>query len=354
MLYGTIFGVIKVSCTRQSIIMNTKNSWMQKLVVLLLALIASVAVSQPVYAQSNDAKGVGDSLKVSPLRTDLTIQPGDTAKATVYIQNLNPVPVTLHMISNDFIAGDKENGVPNIILDEDKYAPIHSLKRFMQTTRDFTVGPGERKGVDVVIKVPSSAQAGGYYGAIRFITADSAGNKNVNVKGSVASLLILTVPGNLVESLSLKEFSLQHNGKGFGHIVNSPDKVESVIRLENKGNLHLAPFGLVTVQKGKKTIYEAKINDTQPPGLVLPDSTRKFTTPVKNLSKFGKYKVIATLGYGENGQTITAERTFWVIPTTYIFGAIGTLFILIGMIVLVVSSLRSYKRRILRQARRRR
>ncbi len=329
---------------------------------LLVALVFTVTalISPVLYAQSNGtvnqdgvtAEGYGDSLKISPLRTDITLRPGESRKVTIYIQNLNPVAMSLKPINNDFIAGNREDGTPDIILNENESSPTHSLKRFMEQLPDVTVAPGERKAVDVTINVPHNADAGGYYGALRFAPTLSDGSGSVTVSGSITSLIALTVPGNIKESLSVKEFGIQQNGKTSTRFGSSKD-IEMMIRLENKGNVHVAPRGEVFVQKGDKIIYQTKINDTKPPGLVLPSSIRKWSVPLKDLGSFGKYKVTAVVSYGSSNETITVEQNIWIIPAIFIIGAIVALVVLILLIVMAVMSLRAYKRRILRGARRR-
>lgn len=294
----------------------------------------------------------GDSLKIAPLRSDVVAKPGSTVKTTVYIQNLNPEPVTLKAINNDFIAGSSEDGSPSIILNENEYAPTHSLKRFMQPITNVSVKAGERKAVDVVINVPSNAQSGGYYGAIRFAPTTSDGSGSVDVSGSVASLVLLTVPGNITENLTVKEFGVVQNGKSGGRF-SSPDNLKAMVRLENKGNIQVAPFGDVSVLKGSKVVYSSKINDISPKGLVLPDSVRKFEVPLKNIGSFGKYKIVATVGYGTNGETLTIEKSIWVIPSSYIIAAVVAAVVLVIGVASIISGLQAYKRRILRGARRR-
>jgi Bacterial protein of unknown function (DUF916) len=333
---------------------------------LSLALIASVLaivtwLSPVGYAQSGgrvtnngstQRTESGDGLKIAPLRSDLVAKPGSTVKTTVYIQNLTPEPITLKVINNDFVAGSSEDGSPSIILNENEYAPTHSLKRFMQPVPNVAVKAGERKAVEVTITVPTSAQSGGYYGAIRFAPTTSDGSGSLDVSGSVTSLILLTVPGNITENLTVKEFSIVQDGKS-GSRFSSSDALKARIRLENKGNIQVAPFGDISVLKGNKVIYSGKINDISPKGLVLPDSVRKFEQPLKNIGTFGKYKIVATVGYGTNGETLTIEKSIWIIPSSYIIGLAIAVVVLVLLIAATISSLKAYKRRILRSARRR-
>lgn len=321
--------------------------------VTLLCVLAYPALT---HAAVNSTKttGTGNSLKISPLRTDLTLKPGQSRAVPIYIENLEAKPVALKPIENDFIAGKNELGEPAIILDEDEFAPTHSLKRFMEPLGVITVQPGERKEVKVTITVPQTAAAGGYFGALRFAPVSITGVESVNVSGSVASLIVLTVPGNLTESLQLREFSLLQDGKAVSRL-SSPKDVSVLLRMENKGNVQLAPYGNISVTKsGQSTpIYSANINDTKPAGLVLPDSIRRFEIPVQKLGTFGKYTVHVVLGYGSSNETIELTKSFWVVPTTYIVGAIVAILGVIALVVLIIAGLKAYKKRILRNSRRR-
>ena len=293
---------------------------------------------------------ISNSLKISPLRTDVTIKPGESGIVKVQVTNLTGAPVILQAIENDFVAGD-EKGTPSIILDENSYAPSHSLKRFMVPTPNITVQANATQEADVKIVVPKTAQAGGYFGALRFAPAGTAGQP-VDVSSSIVSLMLLTVPGPTVEQLTLTNFDIQQNG-GTASNFRTPKDLTLLLRFQNKGNLQEGPFGQINVQKGKKVVYSADFNQADPRDQILPDSSRRWTLPLKNLGKFGKYTVSGTFGYGTKGQTINIEKTVWIVPSTYIVGGIVALVILIAAIAGTWLFLRSYKRRILRSSRRR-
>jgi hypothetical protein len=293
---------------------------------------------------------VSNTLKISPLRTDVTVNPGESGIVKVQVSNLATAPVILQAVENDFVAGD-EKGTPSIILDQNSYAPSHSLKRFMIAIPNVTVGAGATEEVSVKIAVPKTAQAGGYFGALRFVPAGS-GNQTVDVSGSVVSLILLTVPGPTVEQLTLTNFDVQQSG-GTATNFRTPDDLSLLLRFQNKGNLQEAPFGQINVQKGKKVVYTANFNQQDPKDNILPDSARRWAVPIKNLGKFGKYTISGTFGYGTKGQTINIEKTVWIVPTGYIIGGVIAVAVLLVIIVGGWAFLRSYKRRILKSSRRR-
>lgn len=291
-----------------------------------------------------------NTLKISPVRSDVTVNPGETKKVSVAVTNLTDATVTVKPIENDFVAGD-EKGTPSIILDENSYAPTHSLKRFMLPLQNLTIPPRATQSVDVTITVPKTAQAGGYFGAIRFAPTSPDGSKSVNINASVASLILMTVPGDLVEKLALTNFDVQQNG-GVATNFRTPDNLEVLVRFRNAGNVQSAPFGQINVVKGNKILYKANFNNNDPKDTVLPDSARRWTVPIKKLGKFGKYTIVGNFTYGTKNQSIEIKKTIWIVPTLYIMIALGALALLVLIIVGTIFFLKSYKKRILRSSRR--
>lgn len=268
----------------------------------------------------------------------------------VNVTNITSKPIVLQALENDFVAGD-ENGSPALILNPNSYAPSHSLKRFMVPIPDVAIAPNATQEVDVKIVVPKAAQAGGYFGALRFAPAGGT-SAPVVLSGSVASLILMTVPGPTVEQLTLTNFDIQQNGGTATNFRNSKN-LSLFLRFENKGNLQESPFGQIYVQKGKKILYKYNFNNQQPPQEILPDSFRRWTIPLGGMGKFGKYTVGATLTYGTKGESIDITKTIWIIPTGYILAVVITLIVLVVVIIGSWIFLRSYKRRILQSSRRR-
>lgn len=327
---------------------KVKKQLQRGVIAFLLCQITIALGGATAFAATNSQSVTTNNnvLKVSPVRSDINVQPGATTKVNTFITNLTKAPITVHPIENDFVAGD-EKGTPAIILDENAYAPTHSLKRFMLPLQNVAVAPGETKQVDVNIAVPKTAQAGGYFGALRFAPVSGSGNSAVNLNASVASLILLTVPGTTTEELNLTNFDVQQNGST-GSNFRTPDDLSLLLRFENKGNIQEAPFGQIYVQKGKKVVYTYNFNQTDPKQSILPDSARRWEIPLKGFGKFGKYKVGGTLTYGATNKTITVSKTIWIVPTTYIIAIVVGILALIALIIGFWMFLKAYKRRVLR------
>jgi len=307
-------------------------------------MLAAVIFSFAAHAQSTTA----NTLKVSPVRTDIQVQPGQTGVVKIVVTNLTTEPVTVRPYENDFISGD-EAGTPSIILDQNQYAPTHSLKRFLAPLSDVTIPGGESKVVEVTIAVPGTTQAGGYFGAIRFgpVTPDSGGQ--VNTEASVASLILLTVPGDTVEKLELTNFDIAQGDKAATDF-RTPNNLKVAIRFENKGNVQEGPFGKISVTQGSTVVYSTDFNNKNPKDVVLPDSARKWEIPLENIGSFGHYTVSATFTYGSKNQSIDVTRSFWVIPMWAIITALIVAVVIIAAVVWLIIRMRGNRQR---QARRR-
>ncbi|MDB5182456.1 MAG: hypothetical protein JWO47_240 [Candidatus Saccharibacteria bacterium] len=286
-------------------------SYTKRVANVLLTAIMVFSTAGTAYAQATTPKANG--YRISPLRTELTIEKGTSQTATVSIENPSKVPFKVKGVINDFEASDSENGQPGLLLDG-SYAPSHSLKRFVSDPAEVDLAPNERKEVKVVISIPSNAAAGGYYGAIRFLPVETVAGANVSLAASVGSLFLVNVPGNINEHLQLLQFGAASNGSIKKVITGGP--VSIITRFKNDGDTHEKPFGKIQVKDSKgKVVAEEEINNVEPKSNVLPASIRKFETKLKNSKWFGYYTVTAGYGYNpSNGELITAKASFWYVP----------------------------------------
>jgi len=314
--------------------------------VLLLALAPVQAAAPPPAT---------NGYRLSPVRTDLTLAPGTSNTVTVYIQNASSAVENLRVVINDFQPPVNESGNPALLLNG-ATASQHSLKRFVSVPEpSLSLQPNEQKAVSVIVKVPAGTASGGYYGAVRFAPVGAGGNKNVNLSASVASLVLITVPGNLVQQLSIAGFGVnQGTDTAAQHIFFSNKNLQAFVRLQNSGNIQEQPFGKILLKHGSTTTGTYTINNTTPAGNVLPDSTRRFTVKLDKVGHFGKYKVVGNFGYGNKGQLLTAQSTFYVIPLAIIILVLVVLLIILFLIFGLPRLIRNYNRGVVRRANRNR
>jgi hypothetical protein len=294
------------------------------------------------------ATSSGNGMKVSPVRADTVIKPGESKTLSVFVQNVTNGDENLQTIVNDFVAKD-ETGAPSLLLNGKSNAK-YGLKRYITVPKTLSIPAGQQKEVKVTVAIPKDAAGGGYFGAVRFAPASegAAADKNVALSGSVGSLILVSVPGKVTENLQVASFEARKDDKA-SKIFTTGNGLKATVRFRNNGNVQEQPFGKVLLRKGGKTIGQYEINDTTPKGNILPDSIRKFDVDLKGVGSFGKYTLEGNFGYGTSGQLVSAKTSFYVIPVYAIIAIIA----LIIVVVLIPVLLKRYKARILRSSGRR-
>lgn len=322
---------------------------------VLLALVSVAIIFVSLTAQAAEPLAT-NGYRVSPVRTSLTIKPGSSSTLTVYIQNASKSVENLQVLVNDFQPPKDESGNPALLLNGDT-APQHSLKQFVTVPGStFTLQPGQQKPVSVNINVPAGTPGGGYYGAIRFAPVGASGNKNVNLSASVASLVLITVPGNISEQISIAGFGVAQgkdvSSAGLHTIFFNNKNLKGVVRFQNSGNVQEQPFGKIVLKKGSTILATYDVNKSDSPGNVLPDSIRRFSVDLNKVGSFGKYRIEGNFGYGSKGQLLTANATFYVIPIAVIILAIAVILLILFLIFGLPRIIRAYNRRIIARSNR--
>lgn len=323
-------------------------------IVLFLAVASLLISSSPTAFAATVTTPATNGYRISPVRTDVNISRGSSDVLTVYIQNASSAVENIQVVTNDFEAPSNESGDPSLLLNG-ATAPSHSLKQFATIENPtLTLQPNQQKAVSVLIKIPMNAASGGYYGAIRFAPVGAPGNKIVNLSASVASLVLITVPGNLIEHLSIAGFGVSQGNSTQTHSFFLSNKnLQAITRFQNSGNVQEQPFGKILLKRGSRTLDTYAINNSSSPGNVLPSSIRLFSVKISKVGWFGKYKIEGNFGYGSQGQLLTAQSTFYVVPILVIVLALLILLLVLFLIFGVPRVLRAYNRRIIARANRR-
>lgn len=316
--------------------------------ILSIALLTVISAGFSALASAANANGY----KVSPVRTDLVIDPGTSKTFSVFMQNVSGSPENLQVIINDFGPTTSETGQPALLLNGQE-APSHGLKQYITVpSGTISLQPNEQKSIKVQISIPKDAAGGGYFGAIRFAPASAAGDKNVNLSASVASLVLVKVPGQITEQLSIASFDVR-SGDSPSVVFTGHKGLQAVVRFQNSGNVQEEPFGKIQLKKGSTVLSTTEINNTDPRGNVLPDSIRRFSVNLDKLGSFGKYTVVGNFGYGSSGQLLSAKTSFYIIPLVAIIIVAAIILFILFLIFVLPRWIRAYNRRILQRANRR-
>ena len=279
-----------------------------------LALVTSIPIAS---AQNTNAAGNG--LQISPTRTEISALKGEQKSFTIQLKNITKVDLRVKAILNDF-ESDEVSGTPKIIADT-TVRTTYSVASMLKGLKDVDLKAGEQKELEFAVDVPGNAVPGAYFGAIRYqvVPNDAAkdtGNRQVALNASVAHLLFVEVPGEITERINLESVKIQKDTKASSLFFSSPNK--SAVAVKNLGNGFSRPFGKVAVSYFGKEVYGYDLNNGVAKSIVLPNSVRTFTDDIKNISKPGKYNVVASVAYGNGGEVVNYRTSFWYIPFWFI------------------------------------
>lgn len=276
-----------------------------------------------------------------PPRKNYLIKPGESKTDKLTIGNLNSnqeLKITLKVV--DFTFRD-ETGTPRLNLADNAPQTTWSLKPFVQLPKTFTVPPGQRKTVEMTVKIPDNQGAGSYYSALQYVATGPNG-ENVNVSASGVTLVFVSVPGVVNEKLTLTKLgAYQPNNSGSGKFLFiATDRPPQQIgyTMKNDGNVTENPAGSITIKPAffGKTINIDNINPNT--SLALIGQNRLFTTCIQKEDKVvelqgeksissvckekpsiwpGLYKITLNAFYGQNGnqsREVAGTATFWYLP----------------------------------------
>lgn len=286
--------------------------------VLWTALLGIVFVLASYSLISAQDKPSASGLQIAPTRTELTLKAGSSDNITLTLKNVTGGGILAKPEIDDFVS-DNDTGTPKLITDNSQRSPF-SIKDFISQIPSVSMKSGESKTLKIPVNIPGGQPPGGYFGVIRFIAEpldnqSSDSGRKINLTASLGHIVLINVPGNVKQQLQLVSFKAEKNGKTGTVFSASPDGM--AIGLKNTGNSFEKPFGTVTIKNFKgKEILRYEINNTDPRGNVLPQSTRIFHDKIKDLgSSPGRYTAVASVSYGTGGDVLVSETHFWVIPT---------------------------------------
>jgi hypothetical protein len=297
----------------------------------LLLVFVLLGTVLPVRAQTSNN---GSGLSISPVVSEFAINPGDSQNLDIRLKNITTGSVTAKPVVNDF-ESDNTSGTPQIITDPNKHDP-HSIKKFVSGLSDVPLNKGEQKKVSVKLQVPSGTSAGAYYGVIRYKAVPSGVNApkegEVSLSASVGTIVLITVPGNVKQQVQLTALHIYNGSNESSFFFSKP--TTAGVELKNLGTDFAKPFGTVVINgTNGKQVYTYQLNNAKRRANILPDSSRIFKDPIKNINSPGRYTLVANITYGTGSDILVMKKTFWYVP---LWLAIIILVIVLALIIWAV------------------
>ena len=252
------------------------------LVILIAVFIFGNIDLSPARAQ------VG--IKITPVKTEEIVDPGESFTSEVRVLNNSNENKTFYAYLRDFQA-EGELGRVKLIAPGSEEEGSFMASWIDITSEGVEFAPGEEKAIPYTINVPANAGPGGHYGAILFGTVPPKLSLETGDKGAgmaiaqqTGSLILLHVSGDVVEEARVREFTTEKR------VYGTPFDVNFIIRIENLGNVHVKPHGLISIENmfGKE-VGVLRVNDEG--GNVLPKTIRRFEYNWTDQMGFGRYTV---------------------------------------------------------------
>jgi hypothetical protein len=308
-------------------------------------LLANVCILFFAVTQSAQA------IAISPVMIDLEIERGQAQDGVITLQNTGPAAATYFISAQNFVSKGEE-GQQEFVTDNQLTDLAAWIKPEVES---ITLKSNEVQAVHYSVRVPTDAAPGGHYAAVFFSTQPSAGEgaTAVGVGTKTGALFLVRVPGKIVESAEIKDFSSPNR------LYNSLP-ASFILRIQNLGNVHLRPQGQIVIKNIFGQVVEnVPLNPTE--ATVLPNGLRRLETAwikvaapqgsgalagLKNEWKnfaLGRYTADLQANYGRSNLSLAAQLTFWVIPWR------SGLLILVGLI-LIWLMIKGYNRMVVMRA----
>jgi len=282
------------------------------IVILFTLIISPYSVADAYTTEMIFNGGNQGDIALKGGKISLELDPGQSVtKEITFTNRLGKESAFLVEIED--IAGSRDINVNNsYTLQGIKKGP-YSLKDYIHPElMEFTLKDGEQIHLPVTINIPADSRPGGLYGAIAFSSKDVTqekiiDNEKVAIVPRVAYIYMIKVKGPVNEDGSLKELSTTKKYYEKGPVI-----INYIV--ENNGNIHLSPYGEITIKNiiGRE-IEKIKID----PFFTIPDSLRKNSISFNRKFMFGRYAVSINLnrGYLEKDDVVDTKTIyFWVIP----------------------------------------
>jgi len=300
---------------------NLKKSFIRLGVLLFFVLSLTIATAQ---AQDVNNSGLKRAIAISPLTFELTASPGDVIQNKIKVSNPGNTPILVSMEAEDFSAVGETGSV---VVQEQNNDTFSLASWVTLSERKFTLAPKETKIVDFTITIPLDGEPGGHYGSILSAASPPDFVAGSGISQKVGALVLLSVAGDVRETLQVKEFSAPA-------FLEKPP-VDFLLRFVNIGTVHIRPRGFISITNmfGKKEVDLAF-----PQRNVLPGSIRKINVKWDPEFAIGKYTATLVANYGTYNSPLAAVVSFWVFPWKIV------LLIFIIIIIVLMILIRSRRR----------
>jgi len=263
-------------------------------------------------AQVKPAVAKLKGLTLSPLRSELEIAQGTLLDGTLIVTNSTDKVMTVSLSAEEF----------NVTNQQYDYAftaesDVTKWVNFSSTKVDLAAG--ESQTISFAVGVPLTAEPGGRYISLFASTDAAIQDGGVSSRQRIASLLYVTVTGDVSRA---------------GHLVSlsSPWAVGGnsrwSIAVQNTGTTHFRSRYNVKVQN---VVGHAFVASMTGDALILPGTVRAVSDILPLPQLPGLYKYLYTIGLGDTPATVETRYVLYMPPVAIV--------VVVTAIILLVSGL---------------
>lgn len=283
----------------------------KKIIFILAAIFACVQIFSSCSVMAVEkSKG----LTVSPVRTEVDITPGTTIEKILTVENNSSKKMQVELSAEAF-------SVINEQYDYKFTAESKTANWINFSNSKIDLAPGQIEKVTYSISVPNSAEPGGQYLSVFATTDTPEESKAITSKQRIASLLYITVTGNITRTGKLIYLVSPW-------LIN--DNNAWSMSVQNTGTAHFrSSYSLDIYDLFGKVVKSSEKNSS----LILPNTIRNVSglVPIPNIP--GIYKLKYEISMGDN-PTIQRYRYFIYLPFWAILIVIIIIFAIIGFCTL--------------------
>lgn len=246
--------------------------------LIFIMLVASLFSVHEAMANTDEPSVKG--LALAPIRTELLVSPGETVGRKLQLTNYSDTQMTVRLDAEEF-------GVVNQQYDYSFDAQSDVSKWVSFDSPTVNLEPGKSSIVSYAVRVPQNAEPGGRYISLFASNDIQTAPGEIHTEQRIASLLYLTVKGDVTRIGSLKSLKSPVVFDGY-----EPWKLV----VANTGTAHFRSKYTVSV----RNIFDnSEVASRSGDSLVLPHTTRAISAQMPVLKYVGVYRAVYTVGLGD-------------------------------------------------------
>jgi hypothetical protein len=285
----------------------------------LSILLLLISLLLPVNSLAQEAL----PLHISPVRTQLRLNQGESSSFIIAVTNNASTPVSGRVKVVDFLVQDK-SGRPTLYETPSALSTRFSASSWTRVTpEELTIPPKEKAELIATLTVPIHALAGERYAAILFednatdVESTVQNTTNVSIIGRVGSIVSVRINGETKENLIITKFDIPW--------MSEHGPIQLTAEILNRSTVSISPLAAVQLTDLFGRHVET---DTLEPYSIFPEATREYKTTLGHKWMIGRFKVDIDASYGEQGQTVSRSLYVWVLPWKVIITLLLLLLIL--------------------------